>query len=342
MADLVQEREIVNMTDIPLTYAGLQYFDRTLALIDGKVKVRGASLDFQVFPRVEDLFRRQAQNAEFPVSEMSLGTYLVMVDRGSCPFVGLPVFLSRLFRHRDIYINEDSGIARPQDLRGRRVGVPEYQMTAAVWIRKFLAADYGVQPEDIHWHTGGLREAQHKERLAVTLPPGVRLDRTDGKTLEGMLLSGELDALISTEPPRYPGVQNHSVRRLFPHYGDVERDYFKRTSIFPIMHLAVLRKDIYEQHPELATSLTAAFVEAKRIGREQLRFQPSLPVSLPWLQEQIETVDQMFDGDPFLYGVAANRLVLETIIDATFEQGLTSRRVSVEELFAPEILTFQE
>lgn len=327
------------MNDLALTYAGLQYFDRTLALIDKKVTVPGVDLDFEVFPRVEDLFRRQAQSAEFPVSEMSLGTYLVMVARGDCPFIGLPVFPSRLFRHRDVYVSSASGIESPADLRGKRIGVPEYQMTAAVWIREFLGSDYGVRPEELHWHTGGLREPKYQERLAVTLPEGVRLDRIpEGQTLEGMLLGGGLDALISTEQPRYPEAESGRVRRLFTDYGRIERDYFARTGIFPIMHLVVLRKDVYAEHPELAAAFTRAFAEAKRIGHEQLRFQPSLPVSLPWVQEQLDDVDRLFGGDAFPYGVEANRTVLETIAEATHAQGLTPRRVAVEELFAAETL----
>jgi 4,5-dihydroxyphthalate decarboxylase len=327
------------MSTPTLTYAGLQYFDRTLALIDGTVRVPGVQIGFEVFPRVEDLFRRQAQHAEFPISEMSLGTYLVMTARGNCPFIGLPVFPSRLFRHRDVYVGANAGISRPEDLRGKKVGVPEYQMTAAVWIREFLSSDYGVRPEDIHWHTGGLREPGYAARLAVTLPDGVRLDRIgEDKTLEGMLLTGDLDALISTEPPRYPAADAHRARRLFPAYGQVERDYYARTGIFPIMHLVVLRRDVYEQQPDLAVRLTEAFMEAKRIGQRQLRFQPSLPVSLPWVAEQIEVVDQLFGGDAFPYGVEANRTVLQTLSDATFDQGLAARRVSVDELFAPETL----
>jgi 4,5-dihydroxyphthalate decarboxylase len=328
---------------LPLTYAGLHYFDRTAALIDGRVPVPGVELGFEIFPRVEELFRRQAQSAEFPVSEMSLGTYLVMVARGDCPFVGLPVFLSRLFRHRDVYVSAAAGIDGPADLRGKRIGVPEYQMTAAVWIREFLASDHGVRPEDLHWHTGGLREPEYRERLAITLPDGVRLDRIPAdQTLEGMLLTGELDAMISTEPPRYPEAERHRVRRLFPDYGQVERDYYARTGIFPIMHLVVLRKDVYAAHPELAATFTRAFVEAKRIGREQLRFQPSLPVCLPWVQEQIEIVDRLFAGDAFPYGVEANRAVLDTITAATHAQGLTPRRVAVDELFAPETLALTD
>jgi 4,5-dihydroxyphthalate decarboxylase len=331
------------MNNPTLTYAGLMYFDRTLALLNGDVRVDGVDLGFEVFPRVEDLFRRQAQNAEFPVSEMSLGTFLVMTSRGDCPFVGLPVFLSRLFRHRDVYVSRAAGIDSPKDLRGKRVGVPEYQMTAAVWIREFLANDYGVRPEDIKWLTGGLREPVYKERLAVDLPDGVSLDRIPGeKTLEGMLLDGELDALISTEYPRYDAADAHRVARLFPDYGAVERDYFARTGIFPIMHLVVVRKDVYAENGRLGVVLTEAFMRAKAIGRQQLRFQPSLPVSLPWVQEQIQQVDTLFGGDAFPYGVEANRTVLETIAEATYRQGLTTRKVAIEELFAPETLTMAD
>jgi 4,5-dihydroxyphthalate decarboxylase len=325
------------MGDLELTYAGLLYLDRTLPLLTGEVRPSGVDLRYEVFPRVEDLFRRQAQHAEFPVSEMSLGTFLVLTARGDAPFVGLPVFLSRHFRHREVYVNERAGITEPTALRGKRVAVPEYQMTAAVWVRGILRDEYGIEPEEIDWHTGGLREPAYAERLAVRLPAGVEVRRIPvDRTLEEMLQSGDLDALITTEQPPAMREPGSPIRRLFTDYGEVERAYYSRTGIFPIMHLLVVRRDVYEANPWVAKSLTDAFTEAKAAGNARLRFQPSLPVGLPWLQEAIEEVDRDFDGDAFPYGVEPNRHVLDVMTRYMHEQGLTARRVGVDELFAPE------
>lgn len=324
------------MGDLELTYAGLLYLDRTLPLLTGEVRPRGVDLRYEVFPRVEDLFRRQARRAEFPVSEMSLGTYLVLLSRGESPFIGLPVFLSRHFRHREIYVNGDAGITGPAALRGRRIGVPEYQMTAAVWVRGLLHDEYGIGPEELEWHTGGLREPAYAERLPVRVP-GVEVRRIPAeRTLEDMLESGDLDALITTEQPPIMRAPGSAVRRLFPGYGTAERDYVARTGLFPIMHLLVVRRDVYDANPWVARSLTDAFTEAKAIGAERLRFQPSLPVGLPWIQESIDELDRVFDGDAFPYGVEPNRRVLEAMTRYAHEQGLTARRVDVDELFAAE------
>ncbi|HEX6443876.1 MAG TPA: hypothetical protein VF053_02220 [Streptosporangiales bacterium] len=325
------------MGELELTYAGLLYLDRTLPLLTREVRPRGVDLRYEVFPRVEDLFRRQAQHAEFPVSEMSLGTFLVLAARGDSPFVGLPVFLSRHFRHRQIYVNERAGITEPAELRGRRLAVPEYQMTAAVWVRGMLRDEYGIEPEEIDWHTGGLREPKYAERLAVRLPAGVEVRRIPAdRTLEGMLGSGDLDALITTEQPPAMREPGSPIRRLFTRYGEVERAYYARTRIFPIMHLLVVRRDVYDENPWVAEALTHAFVAAGSAGAARLRFEPSLAVGLPWLQESIEEVDRDFGGDAFPYGVEPNRHVLEVLTRYMHEQGLTARRVGVDELFAPE------
>lgn len=330
----------VLMENLVLKYAGLLYLDRTLPLLTGEVKVDGVDLEYEVFPRVEDLFRRQAREAEFPVAEMSMSTFMVMKARGDTSLVGLPIFPSRHFRHREIYVNTLAGIRTPSDLIGKRVGVPEYQMTAALWIRAFLAHDYGVVPSDIRWRTGGLREPDFRERLPTKLPDEVRIERIPSdQSLERLLREGGLDALITTEQPPYFGESEPSVRRLFADYGEVEREYFRRTSLFPIMHLVVLRRDLYEEYPWLAESLTRAFMSAKSVGWDRMRFQPSLPVMLPWLQEQIEELDRAFELDVWPYGVSANVTVLRAMTKYAAEQGLTSRQLEIAELFAPETLT---
>ncbi len=295
-------------------------------------------LDYTVHEGAPALFERQIQEQPYDISEMSASSFLVLVGQGDERFVGLPVYVSRNFRHGQIYVSERSGIIEPADLRGKRVGVLEYQMTAALWIRAFLQHDYGVDPAEMRWHTGGLASPEWKERLAVQLPPGVSLERIPAdKTLEGMLAAGELDALVTAQPPRYfrpdrPG----PVRRLIADYEAVERAYYEKTRLFPIMHLVVMRRDVYEANRWLVRSLLDAFEEAKAAGQKRLRAITGLAVGLPWLAPAIDLVDQVFDGDAFPYGLAANAHVLEAMTQYAYEQGLTTCKVDVGELCAPE------
>lgn len=317
-----------------LRYAGLRYFDRGIDLLGGEHQERGLGIDYVEFTEALELFRRQAQDAEFESSEMSLATFIILTSRAESRFIGIPVFTSRSFRHDCVYVNSGSGIASPADLRGARVGIPEYQMTAAVWVRGFLSDDYGVKPADMNWFTGGLERPGYKPRLTVKLPADVRLTQIPEDTaLVPMLARGELDALVSVLPPRVP---EPTVRRLFPDSGAIERDYYRRTGIFPIMHLVVLRRDVYEKDRALAADLAAAFAEAKEAGRRRLRRMDALAVELPWLKEALAEVDELFAGDAFPYGVEANLQTLRAASSYCYEQGLSSRRVEPEELFAPE------
>lgn len=328
------------MAGVPLTYAGLLYWDRTLALATGEVQPEGVELTYVRFADPGELFRRQCQHAEFPVSEMSAASYLAMISRGDDRFVGIPVFPSRHFRHAQIYVNRSAGIGRPEDLRGRKVGILEYQMTAALWIRAFLQHDYGVRPGDVAWLTGGLRDPEFHERMALELPAEVSLERIPrDRSLEGMLCDGDIDALVSAFPPRALGQPGSPVDRLFPHYRQVERDYFTRTGIFPIMHLVVLRRDIYRQHRWLARVLYDAFCAAKQLGRERLHQITGLAIALPWLEAELEETDRLFGGDAFPHGVAANRRTLDALTQYAHEQGIAARTLTGEELFAPETLT---
>lgn len=319
-----------------LRYAGLRYLDRAIERVDGQQSAADLHIDYVEFTEALELFRRQAQDAEFESSEMSLATFIILTSRPDCEFVGIPVFTSRSFRHDCVYVHADSGISTPADLRGARVGVPEYQMTAAVWVRGFLQDDYGVTPAELNWFTGGLEQPGYKPRYAVQLPDDVRLDRIpEDAALVPMLARGELDALVSVLTP---SVGEPAVRRLFPDSTAVERDYYRRTGIFPIMHLVVLRRDVYEKDRSLAAGLAAAFAEAKETGRRRLRRMDALAVELPWLAESLAEVDDLFGGDAFPYGLEANLKTLRAATDYCYEQGLSSRRVDPEELFAPEAL----
>jgi 4,5-dihydroxyphthalate decarboxylase len=282
---------------------------------------------------------------------MSLSNFIMMTAKGDDRFIGIPVFLSRQFRHKDIYVHDAAGVDTADQLRGKEVGVLQYQMTAAVWVRAILQHDFGVLPKEIQWWTGGLTHpgvpagdmaSDYQGEIAELrrqIPGDVSLKMIpDDQTLEGMLEEGSLSALVSSRPPKAFVSGVPTVRRLFKDYRHVERDSYLRTGLFPIMHLVVLRRDIYEKQPWTARSLAEAFAAAKRRGRERLRSLGTLAVSLPWLAAELEEIDELFEGDAFPYGLDRNRTVLETTIRFLVEQGLVDRIVKVQELFAPETL----
>jgi 4,5-dihydroxyphthalate decarboxylase len=324
---------------LDLAYGGLLYWDRTLALADGTVEPEGVALSYSAFEDPGDLFRRQSQHAEFPISEMSASTYVAMLSRNDDRFIAIPVFPSRHFRHAQVYIDPEASISHPSDLRGRVIGVLEYQMTAALWIRAFLQHDYGVRPSEISWVTGGLRTPEFVERLAFDFPPGVSLKRIpEDSTLEGMLQEGKISGLISAYPPIGFGGETCRAIHLFPDYRATEREYFARTRMFPIMHLVVIRRELYEQHRWLARSLYVAFQAAQEVGRRRLHQITGLAVSLPWLEAELEETRLLFGENPFAYGIEANRTVLHALRQYAVEQGITTRLVSLEEMFADEVL----
>jgi len=329
------------MARVSVAYGGVNYLDRTAALQNGSISPAGIDLNYVVVPGIGDLFRRVALHAEFDAAEFSASSYFMMLGKGDRRFVAIPVFTSRSFRHSQVYVNTRSGINRPEDLAGRNVGILDYQMTAALWVRAFLEHDHGVAPKDIKWWTGGLYTPDFAERMPMTMPPGVELKRIPAdKTLEGMLASGELDALVTTEPPRAFLAGAPDVARLFADHRKVEADYFRRTGFFPIMHLVVIRRDVYEANRWIAVSLLQAFEAAKQSGRARMHYQGAYAVGLPWLNAEMEEVDRLFGGDAFPYGVARNRAILEQMVAYAYEQGFTPRKLEVDELFAPE--TYQD
>jgi 4,5-dihydroxyphthalate decarboxylase len=265
-----------------------------------------------------------------------------MVSRGDDRLVGLPIFLSRAFRHSQVYVNVDSGISSPEDLRSRRVGIPEYQMTAALWIRAFLQHDYGVAPSDVDWWTGGLMTPQYRERLGHSVPEDVSLRRIpEDRALEEMLEVGDLDALVTARAP-VPFLGGSSkIRRLFPNYVEVERDYHRRTGFFPIMHAVAMRRSTYEANPWIATALLDAFEQAKRVSLERLHDQDTLPVMHPWMDATLDQIHDEFQGDPFVYGFEPNQEILDAMVSYSVEQGLAQRRLRPQDLMAPESLDWR-
>jgi 4,5-dihydroxyphthalate decarboxylase len=321
---------------LPLVLACWDY-DRTRALMDGRVVPEGIDLTYLPLGMPESFFR-MLHHHEFGASEMSLSWYTRTVFSDPQPFIAIPVFPSRMFRHSSIYVNVDAAIDVPADLRGRRVGCPEYQMTAAVWIKGILAEHYDVPVNSVTYCTGGLKQPGRRE-VAMTLPDDIHVEAIpDDRTLSEMLESGEIDALYTAEAPPCFERGSARVRRLFDDHERVERDFYEATGLFPIMHTVVVRRDVYERNRWVAQSLTKAFVEAQQIAYAELREMTALKVMLPWLPSHVEAATAAMGSDFWPYGLERNRHTLATFLRYSHEQGLIPRPPEPEELFAPETL----
>jgi len=313
-------------------------YDRTRAIFDGRVRIEGCDLIAAPI-EPEEAFHRAFSSQDFDVSEISISSHTLLTSRGQNAYVGIPAFVSRLFRHSGIYIRTDRGIDGPAALAGKRVGVPEYQITANVWIRGILRDDYGLKPEDVHWRRGGVEAPGRGERTPIKLPPEIDLQQVPGdKTLSGMLEAGELDAVISARAPSCFDRGAPKIARLFPDYRKVEEDYYRRTKIFPTMHVIGIRKTLVERHPWLPVSVYKAFLRAKELAMQELGQIGHLFVSLPWGVSEFEKARELMGADYWSYGFEANRHVLETFTRYHHEQGLSPRRLQPEDMFAPETL----
>lgn len=322
------------MADLKLTLACWDS-DRTRALIEGSVKPEGIDLDIKLL-RPRETFRRMLDDREFDASELSLASYTALVGRGECPFIAIPVALSKIFRHSCIYVRKGAGIEKPEDMKGKRVGTSQYSSTALVFMRGMMQHDYGVKSSDIHWFMGPLNSFAEKRLIPLNLPEEVRLDfLKSGETLEAMFERGELEALFSIYIPKLFLDGSPLIARLFPNFRQVEEDYYRRTGIFPIMHTVVVRKDVHDEHPWVAKSLYDAFCKAKDLAVESLYDTDALKVSLPFLLDHVEEARRIFGEDFWAYGLEANRPTLAAIGRYVFEQSLSPRIVEANELFAP-------
>src|SRR5438445_6220158 len=313
-------------------------YDRTRALADGSVRPEGIDLVYQnLF--VEETFFRMLRNREFDAAEMSLSSYCVSLMREEPAFIAIPVFPSRFFRHSCIFVSAKSGVREPKDLAGKEIGVPEYQMTAPVWIRGILQDEYGVDPASVDYFIGGEEEPGREEKLKLDLPAQFKVTRIAAtQTLARMIADGEVDAMYTARIPSTFRSRPGAVKRLFEDYVAVERAYYRKTGIFPIMHTVAIRRDVYDANPWVAQSLFKAFVRAQRVVYQNLYTTSALTTMLPWQIAQVEEVLEAMGEDWWPYGFAANRHVLDTFLRYHHEQGLSRRLLQAEELFAPETL----
>jgi 4,5-dihydroxyphthalate decarboxylase len=327
------EKDSTRSTAAPRTLtAGLAFSDRMEALLDGRVGVAGAALDITCRPP-QALFRSVLRDQSYDICEFSLGSHIAAVAAGTPAYVGLPIFLSRAFRHGNVYVRADRGITTPRDLIGRRIGVMDFHQTAAVWVRGILADHYGVERSAIEWITGGLSAPVLEDRAALDLPPSLSVTRSP-QTLNALLEAGEIDALISPTAPALFARGDPRVARLWPDHRGAERAYFHETGIFPIMHLLVLKRQRLDEAPELPRALYTAFETALRLACADIAQRDYPKIASPWLMaDRAQTLADL-GAEPWTYGTSANRAALEAILRYAEADGMTKRRLSPEELFA--------
>jgi 4,5-dihydroxyphthalate decarboxylase len=308
-------------------------YDRTRALIDGAVAIDGVNATCMTLSP-EEIFFRAFRHAEFDICELSLSSFTVKTAQGNAPYVGVPAFVSRAFRHTSIYVRTDR-IKRPEDLRGKKVGLPEYQLTANVWARAILEDDHGVKPSDIHWVRGGIADAGRPEKISIKLPAGVKLeDAPQGKSISALLAEGSIDGFMAPRPPSLPA-NTPNVGLLFSDPVQAATDYFKRTGIFPIMHIVGVRRELADKNPWLPGAVFKAFEQAKNLAVAQLGDPSASKVTLPFVEERVAEARALMGEDFWSYGLNANRKTLETFLRHHHSQGLSPRLVAPEELFHP-------
>ncbi len=311
-------------------------YDRMEAIQRGLIKPDGIELDFQEINAPRRIFDGMLGDGIFDVSELSSSEFITRTLRGNFPFVGIPVFPSRAFRHGFIFVNANSGIETPSDLEDKLIGVPQHSQTAAVWIRGHLQDDYNVDLSALRWLEGSVEVAGEHAKIETTSPMvAVQLDANEtGKSMSDLLASGDIDAILGSRRPQSLG-QHPDVVRLFPNYREIESDFYRRTRIHPIMHVIAIRQDFYEKDPWIAASLYQAFDAAKDWALDRLRISAAQHSMLPFMFADMDEVDELFDGDPWPYGIEPNRPTLEALVRHLLEQHFISEAPPIEELFVP-------
>lgn len=322
------------MTDLRLSLAMGDY-DRTRPILDGRVRIDGVD-PVPMLLSPEEMFFRAFRHQAFDIAELSLSSYAISVARGDPHYIAVPVYLSRAFRHTSVYIRTDRGIERPQDLAGRRIGIAEYQLSANVWVRGILQDDFGVRPSDVTWVRGGMDTPGRPEKIRLDLPADLTVEEAPrDATLNAMLAGGEIDGFIGPRWPRCFAEGHPDVGRLFADSIGAAEDYFRRTRIFPIMHVLGLRRSLAEQYPFLPSALFKAFSQAKALAEAALDDTSATKVTMPFVEDTLNRARALMGDDPWSYGIAANAHVLDRFLDYHAAQGLSPRRVQVDELFHP-------
>ncbi len=313
-------------------------YDRTRPLVDGAVQIDGVDPVYMTLAP-EEIFFRAFRHAEFDICELSLSSFAIKTARGDNPYVGVPVFPSRAFRHTSIYVRTDRGIRSPADLRDRRIGTPEYQLTACVWARALLEDEFGLGRADVRWVRGGLEQPGRPEKIALALPTDIRIEPApEGASLSALLAAGEIDGIVAPRAPSCYDRGHPQVGWLFADPMAAATAYFRRTGIFPIMHLIGVRRALAERHPWLPAAVFKAFEQAKSMAVARLGDTAATKVTLPFVEEQLKAARELMGRDFWSYGVAANRNVLETFLRHHRAQALSQRQLGVEELFHPATL----
>ena len=323
------------MVEVPITIACGNY-DRTRAIRDGRVKVEGCEVTYlPLYP--EEIFFRAFRYQEFDVSELSFSSYIRTVAAGNSDYVGIPAFVSRLFRHSGIYVRADAGIRTPEDLRGKRIGLPEYQITAVVWMRGMMQHEYGVKPTEIHWRSGGQEEAGPRRAHAAQADRGARPASRSARSRRWSACCATASSTPCSRraaPSSFLRGEPH-IKRLFPNTREAEQAYYKKTRMFPLMHLVGIRKELVQKYPWLPSSVYKAFCEAKALAMIDLLDVNALMVTLPWLIPETQETMAVMGKDFWSYGIHENMREITALTQYAHEQGLIDRKVTVEELFHP-------
>ena len=323
------------MSKLPLSIA-MSNYEHVADVMNGRIPAEGIDLRAMELP-VEEIFFRMLNFLEWDISEFSMAKYVSLTASNQAPFWAIPVFPSRVFRQSAFYINTKSGIKEPVDLAGRRIGIPEWAQTAGVYARSYLQHQCGMQLKDIHWVQAGVNDAGRTEKVTLSLPSGVDIESVPGRSLNELLLAGEIDGMISAREPAAMIQRDPRIARLWPDYRTIEESYYKDTGIFPIMHAVVIKKQTFEQHPWIAMNLFKAFDEAKNRSLQRLSSLVNSRVAIPWSHLALERTRNLFGEDIWPYGIEPNRRALEAFTQFCFEQGITDRQVPLSDLFPPQL-----
>ena len=326
------------MAGIPLSMA-ISNYDHVSDVVNGRVRPEGIELNVMELP-IEEVFFRMFNFVEWDIAEFSMAKYCSMTATGTAPFQALPVFPSRVFRHSAIYVATGAEITGLSDLAGKRIGIPEWAQTAGVYARGFLQHQCGVQLKDIHWVQSGVNQAGRHEKVALSLPEGVKVEAVEDRSLNQMLLDGDLDGIISAREPNAFKAHDPRIARMWPDYRSIEEEYFRETGVFPIMHAVVVKNETLARHPWIAMNLFHAFEEAKNNSLRRLSSIVNSRVAIPWSHVAYDNAQKVLGDDLWPYGIERNRRTLETFLRYCREQGVTQRDVAVEELFPREVGQF--